>query len=148
MKKYIISLFVILFLMQEASAKEAMIPISPLKLNEQQDAKKDGVEVDDIYVACKYYFSKLFSTRENIARKNICNGYFFGSVSMLLLLQSDSVKTNTCIPMDISTEEVIKGFIKWVENNPKKNKMLASEALLEMIRQEYPCDTGYVPKAK
>ena len=51
------------------------------------ETMKKGVEAADIYVACKYYFSKLFNTRENVSRKNICNGYFFGATSMLLLLQ-------------------------------------------------------------
>lgn len=105
-----------------------------------------GVEVRDIYVACKYYFSKIFNTRENVSRKNICNGYFFGSASMLLLLQAEGAKTNTCIPMDISTEEVIKSFQEWTDKNQDKMHMLASEALLELVRQAYPC-AEYKPKA-
>lgn len=103
------------------------------------DVERSGVEVDDIYIACKYYFSKLFNTRENVSRKNICNGYFFGSASILLLLQSEGVVTDTCMPMDISTEEVIKSFLDWAGSNPDKMKMLASEALLELVRQKYPC---------
>ena len=112
-----------------------------------EDPDKSGVQVDDIYVACKYYFSKLFNTRENVSRKNICNGYFFGSASMLLLLQAEGVKTNTCVPMDVSTEEIIKGFLEWTDKNPDKMQMLASEALLEIIRKNYPC-MEYKPAPK
>lgn len=108
---------------------------------------KNGVQVADIYIACKYYFSKLFNTRENVSRKNICNGYFFGSASMLLLLQDEKVDTGTCIPMDVSTEEIIKGFLDWADKNPGKNKMLASSALLEIIRENYPCNE-YKPEPK
>ncbi len=115
--------------------------------NKDSIATNSGVEVGDIYVACKYYFSKLFNTRENVSRKNICNGYFFGSASMLLLLQSEKIPTNTCIPMDISTEEIIRGFLEWTDKHQDKMKMLAAEALMEMLRQNYPC-MEYKAKAK
>lgn len=120
-----------------------------IQAQEKKDLEtiKNGVQVADIYVACKYYFSKLFNTRENVSRKNICNGYFFGSASMLLLLQNEKVDTRTCMPMDISTEEVIKGFLDWADKNPSKNKMLASEALLEILRDNYPCNE-YKPLPK
>lgn len=125
------------------------------------DITKQGVQVADIYVACKHYFSKILNTRENVSRKNICNGFFFGSASMLLLLQDERIATKTCMPMDVSTEEIIRAFLDWAEkeqaqvtktnmgnddpaksSNKKANKMsmLASEALLKLIRDQYPCN--------
>ena len=130
----------------ETQALKTMRDIPPKKENQPEAGKasdaatdKNGVQVGDIYVACKYYFSKVFNTRESVSRKNICNGYFFGSASMLLLLQNEEVETNTCIPMDISTEEIIRSFLEWTDKNPDKMKMLASEALLQLLRQNYPC---------
>jgi hypothetical protein len=65
----------------------------------------------------------------------------------LLLLQSEGIQTGTCIPKDVSTEEIIHGFLKWSNENQGNNKMLASEALLEIIRQTYPCNE-YNPNKK
>lgn len=170
MKNYFaVILLVSLFATQACAQTEAVAPPSqptvaqPNNTNtkfksvqqkqEMEQEKKDlatlkkGVVVDDVYVACKYYFSKLFNTRENSGRKNICNGYFFGASSMIILLQDEKIETNTCLPMDISTEEMIKTFIKWSEANPDKGKMQASQALLEMMRESYPCNE-YRPKKK
>lgn len=122
---------------QTKPATQTQSPASEQKIDKLATS---GVTVADISVACKYYFSKVFNTRENVSRKNICNGYFFGAASMLLLLQSEEVETDTCIPMDVSTEEIIRGFMEWVDKNPNKMKMLAGEALLEVLRLNYSCN--------
>jgi Rap1a immunity proteins len=124
---------------------EAQIPTTQANDGDKEISGKGVVEVGDIYIACKYYFSKIFTTRESIARKNICNGYFFGSASVLLLLQNEGVATNTCIPMDISTEEIIRNFIEWTDKNQDKMKLPAPEALLQIFRETYACDE-YKPK--
>jgi hypothetical protein len=107
--------------------------------NTANNIANQGVVVGDIYVACKYYFSRVFSTRESIARKNICNGYFFGSAGMVLLLQHEGLKTGTCMPNDISTEEIIRSFIEWTDKNQDKMKLPAATTLLEIFRKNYPC---------
>jgi|GEM_PF-3497289 len=149
-KTTLISFILLILFSVSAFAEELNLkPVQKLPQKEQateepaqnidKPAKDTAVRVGDIYVACKYYFSRVFSTRESIARKNICNGYFFGSSGMILLLQNEGVKTETCMPMDVSTEEVIRGFLEWTDKNQDKMQLPASATLLQIFRQNYPC---------
>lgn len=109
--------------------------------NDQFLSSKDnaGVAVRDIYRACKNYFESQFNTKENVARKGTCNGYFFGIGSTLLTLSLSNINTSICLPEDISTEQVISDFLVWAKSNPNAMQYLATEGTLTALTNKYPC---------
>ncbi len=99
----------------------------------------EGVKARDIYRACKNYFESTFNTRENTARKSICNGYFFGVGGTLLALSLSKVQTGICLPDTISTEQIIHDFIDWGIADTNNLDYLASQGTLTALAQKYPC---------
>lgn len=93
-----------------------------------------------IYQGCRYYFTKRFSTKENIAKKNACNGYFFGVGSTLLILIKKGIGLGICIPNDISTEQVIKDYLNWAKYHLQYIKVaFATDSVMLALKKKYPC---------
>lgn len=104
-------------------------------------AKKD-TNAAAIYYACNKYFEHTFTTRESVARKATCNGYFFGIGSTLLLLQSSDVKLPFCLPESTSTEDIIRIFLSWAENHSEDLSMFATKGVIDALTDGYPCGEG------
>ncbi len=104
-----------------------------------QEKERAGVPAGHIYLACKNYFANSFNTRENIARRSTCSGYFFGVGSALLSLQASGKKTGLCLPKTTTTKDVIEIFLLWYKQNDDKRNMLAIEAVLTSLGAAYQC---------
>jgi hypothetical protein len=101
--------------------------------------KNEAVRAGDIYASCQHYLENKFNTSEAISKRASCNGYFFGIGGMLVALQNEKIATKTCLPADISTDNMGKAFLKWAEKSDSDLKMSASEATLLAIREYFPC---------
>lgn len=120
-----------------------------VKIPERESSKAVEQEVPNnvtaaaVYHTCKNYFVHQFNSadRENVGRKSSCLSYFFGAGSMLLLLKNEGVQTGYCLPPETSTEDLIKMFNQWMENNQERSKDIATVALLASVKENYPCDS-------
>jgi hypothetical protein len=117
------------------SAMAAGEPRSKSNNRTQSDTKASA-----IYVACKHYFEHQFTTRERIARKATCNGFFFGIASTLIVLQNSGIALPLCPPKEMSTEDAIRSFIVWGENNQDKLNVFATKGVIDSLIASYPCD--------
>lgn len=100
---------------------------------------KATVEAQHIFAACKYYFKHTFNTRENIARKATCNGYFFGIGGTLLALKTAGKRTGICIPNSISTHEIIRIFLNWSDTHYDQLQIPAADAVIMALSEQYSC---------
>ncbi len=105
--------------------------------------KKIGrqVHASNIYEACRRYFTKSFNNREMIARQSICNGFFFGVGSTLLVLQHQhGADTGMCLPKDLSTTDVARVFLNLHRlYGSKLDNVPPTDALYMGLRKTYPC---------
>lgn len=146
MKKIVFAFFVFLmiavwggwsFATEEKAANNKDLT-STNKLTSQ--SKKNGVVMaGDIYASCQHYLQNKFNTSETISKRASCNGYFFGIGGMLVALQNEKVVTNTCVPADISTDNMGKAFLRWAAKADSDLKMPAADATLIAIREYFPC---------
>lgn len=147
MRLHLLSLLVMLCLSFEASAQQqAANPQTQTSAVTEEElitgpSPKDGfIRAFDTYHACKRYFRKTFVTRENIARKSTCLGYFYGVGSILLHLQMSQVRTGACLPEDFSVEDMMLTFVQWAEVNPENLKNVsATSAIMRALGTGYPC---------
>lgn len=133
MKKIIIGLIFITMFYQQAIAQEEQPEV-------QTNQPTGYVKAADIYNSCKRMFEHTFNTRENVARKNICNGYFFGIASTLMTMEAEgSGYKGICFTNEASTESFAKNFIAWMELHPDKMTLNATEAVLAATTEKYNC---------
>ena len=106
----------------------------------------ENVTAAAIYYTCQDYFEHKFNSahRETVGRKSSCISYFFGAGSILLLLKHEGVETGLCMPPETSTEDLMRMFSAWMEKHSDRGKDIATSALLDAIRDTYPCQ-GIVP---
>jgi len=100
---------------------------------------QSNVNVGHIYRACKNYFDHTFNTRENAARKAICNGFFYGMGGTLMTLGLSKVDTGVCLPKNFSTEQFIRDFISWVKSDASNKILPAAGGTMKMLTEKYPC---------
>lgn len=118
---------------------EAITEISPEKENHQIEGEVQEIKVREIYKACKNYFDHTFNTRENSARKAICNGFFYGMGGTLMTLGLSKVDTGICLPANFSTEQFIRDFIAWVKSDITNMDLQAPAGTMRMLSEKYPC---------
>lgn len=99
----------------------------------------DEITAFHVFKACRKYFESTFNTRENIARRAICNGYFFGLGSTLMSLRAEGIKIGACLPGDLTTEQVIHTFLDWTKLNESKLNNSASSGAIAALRDKYSC---------
>lgn len=128
-----ITIIIILFSMNIAYAQNS---------SNSQINTRDSTAAD-VYAACKRYFDHTFNTRESIARKATCNGYFFGIGSTLLMLQNSNIPLPFCLPEDVSTEDIIQNFIDWAKEKPHKLSKFSTKGVIASIENSYACDNKY-----
>ncbi|MDB2414646.1 hypothetical protein N9W34_02615 [Rickettsiales bacterium] len=99
----------------------------------------------DVYMACRNYFNQTFNTRENIARKSMCNGFFFGVGSTLLLLYPKG-KDDLCLPENMSTEHVIRSFLEWATKQTffQLRNTFSTKGVIDSLKRADPC--SYIDK--
>lgn len=94
----------------------------------------------NIFQGCRYYFTKRFNTKENLAKKSSCNGYFYGLGSTLLVLKQKGINIGICMPNDISTEQIIKDYLNWAKYNLRYIQVsFPTEAVITALKKKYPC---------
>ena len=135
MKKFT-TLLTLIFLSLSSSISFAQ---SSSPSSRQTSAGANYIKAANIFSSCKKYFTNTFRTRENIARKATCNGYFFGIGGVLLSLQSSGVKTGLCLPGNLSTEQIIKEYIDWAQKSESNMQLYAAESVLTSLKENYSC---------
>lgn len=112
---------------------------TPLQQSVPDNKYDKIVKAANIMQACSNYFDHSFRTRESVARKATCNGYFFGIGGILLSLQVAGRNTGTCLPTDISTEQIVRDYLSWSVENEDKINSPAAESVLTALTSKYPC---------
>jgi len=107
------------------------------------DPNLGNVTAADLAKACGEYFMPHFYNRERMARKNVCNGYFYGALSALFWLRREDVPSLPyCAPESLSAEDSIKIFLEWSKKTPQPERFIAIEGVLDALDERFPCRTG------
>lgn len=127
----------------EATAVSPTPETQPITEDQQTPAagdEKPPVTVADMLDSCKSYTASTFNTRSTAVRRSTCNAYFFGVGSTLLMLNDKIKDSDICLPQLISTEKMVKAFIKWTSRNSKYMQMHATTAVMSSLKEAYPCN--------
>ena len=96
----------------------------------------------EIYESCAQALKGLDRTGEYDDHKfGVCAGYIAGIVDFHTVATTvESLPVNMfCLPPKISTAQVIRQVIQYLENNPDKHHDLAAYLVIIALREAYPC---------
>jgi hypothetical protein len=112
----------------------------PADATSAEQAEEKNVTAEDLRAACEFYFEAHFQNRERVARKQVCNGFFFGLASSVLALRSqERLSYPYCFPGSLSTEDAVRAFLDWSKTAQSLDRYLAAEAALIALEEKYPC---------
>lgn len=95
----------------------------------------------DIQKECRVALQVMNGTAEknfeNVLFTGECIGYIQGAIDASLPLAENTSWYKICVPDTISTNDLIRRFITFVDTNPKYT--LASTAIQVMLAERYSC---------
>src|SRR5215472_11596508 len=74
---------------------------------------------------------------ENVLFAGECIGYIQGAIDASQPLAENTTWYKVCVPDDVSTDDLIRRFITFIDANPKYT--LASTAIQMMLAERYSC---------
>jgi len=113
-----------------------------------------AVSSSDLYKACKISIklnnnSNQAATPSEIIKQTMCNYYFLGLVRGAELqgyldykLQNDLYENilRACKPPNVTVEQVVKIFIKYLDNHPEKLHLLPATIVHFSLSEVFPCN--------
>lgn len=91
-----------------------------------------------------YYMSanKLLSLCESksVANQNVCVGYVLGIVDAAQSLDSEANMKRYCLPENISSSQLERTAVKYMNHNSQQLDKSASYYVLVSLRKAFPCE--------
>jgi len=104
-------------------------------------AKAEFRSSKDMQKECRVALQVLGGTAtknfENVLHTGECIGYIQGAIDASQPLAENTTWYKVCVPDDVSTDDLIRRFITFVDANPKYT--LASTAIQMMLVERYAC---------
>ena len=96
---------------------------------------------NDVLRDCSKLFAKNAQDFESILRRTDCGGYVRGMMDMARLMHDMAGLSAFCIPKveGLETGQVIRVFIKWLEEHPESLHESARSLFVEALVDTYPC---------
>jgi hypothetical protein len=104
-------------------------------------AKAEFRSARDMQRECRVALQVLGGTAEknfeNVLYTGECIGYIQGAIDASQPLAENTTWYKVCVPDSVSTDDLIRRFITFVDANPKYT--LASTAIQMMLAERYSC---------
>jgi hypothetical protein len=104
-------------------------------------AKAEFRSAKDMQKECRVALQVMNGTAEksfeNVLFTGECTGYIQGAIDASQPLSENTTWYKVCVPNDVSTDDLIRRFITFVDANPKYT--LASTAIQMMLAERYSC---------
>lgn len=104
-------------------------------------AKAEFRSAKDMQKECRVALQVLGGTAEknfeNVLYTGECIGYIQGAIDASQPLAENTTWYKVCVPDGVSTDDLIRRFITFVDANPKYT--LASTAIQMMLAERYSC---------
>jgi hypothetical protein len=90
-----------------------------------------------------FYMSanKLLSLCESgsVADQNVCVGYILGVTDAAQMLDSETNMRRYCLPENVTSSQLEKTAVRYMNDNAQKLDKLASYYVLVSLRKAFPC---------